>query len=297
MDNLRGRCAVVTGGGSGIGRSTCLALAEEGVDLVISDIEEFAAQAVCDEVRSRGVDAIAVQTDVSRLDDVERLADAAYGHFTNVDILVNNAGVNFRPFRAVWDTSYADFRWVVGVNLWGVIHGVHVFVPRMRQQPGDKHIVNVASMATLFKVPGSSAYTMTKAAVDGFSEVIREELRSSDIGVTVVYPGRVHTNVANSVRLRPPEEQAANGQVKDYLSYAREEGADPASISAEPGALAVQMIGAGETGTGIDAELVGPMIVAAVRENRPSCMTHPAPVEGIEARARQLLDAFRPLQP
>src|SRR5690349_13150880 len=203
MDNLKGRVAVITGGGTGMGRSMALSLAAEGVAVVVSGIEAEVAERVCAEAIARGGEAIAVKTDVSKLEEVEALADAAYARFGKVDILINNAGVTLRPFRAVWDTSYDDFRWIVGVNLWGVIHGVHVFVPRMRRQSGEKHIVNVSSMGTLAKVPGHSSYVMTKAAVNGFSEVIREELADDGFGVTVLYPGYVKTRIATSERLRP----------------------------------------------------------------------------------------------
>lgn len=295
MENFKGRTAVVTGAGSGIGRSICLALAHEGVNVVVSDIEEATAQAVSNELIALGVRAIAVKTDVSRLEEVQALANAAYAEFGDVDILCNNAGVAFRPFRAIWDTSYTDFKWMVGVNLWGVIHGIHVFLPRMREKSGDKHIVNTSSISTLFTVPGNATYTMTKSAIDGLSQVMREELMADNVGVTVLYPGHVKTNVSTSARLRSEAEQEANSRVRSYDSYAQERGTVSKGVPAGVAGGGVHLIGAGEIARPIEAEEVGPMVVDAIRHNRLYCMTHPAPREGIETRTNELLDSYRPV--
>lgn len=296
MENFRGRTAVVTGAGSGIGRSICLALAREGVNVVVSDIEEANAKAVSKELNALGVRSIAVKTDVARLEQVQALADAAYAEFGEVDILCNNAGVAFRPFRAIWDTSYSDFQWMIGVNLWGVIHGVHVFLPKMREKAGSKHIVNTSSISTLFTVPGNATYTMTKSAIDGLSQVMREELLADNIGVTVLYPGHVKTNVSNSARLRPEAEQAANSLVRSYDSYAKERGEAAKGQPAGVAGGGVHLIGAGDIARPIEAEEVGPMVIDAIRHNRLYCMTHPAPREGIETRTSELLDSYHPVR-
>jgi NAD(P)-dependent dehydrogenase (short-subunit alcohol dehydrogenase family) len=296
MDDFKGRTAVVTGAGSGIGRSIALALAREGVNVVVSDIEEANARKVSDEVIALGARSIAVKTDVASLEQVQALANAAYAEFGDVDILCNNAGVAFRPFRAIWDTSYADFQWMLGVNIWGVIHGIHVFLPKMRAKAGTKHIVNTSSISTLFTVPGNATYTMTKCAIDGLSQVIREELTADNIGVTVLYPGHVKTNVSNSARLRPEAEQAANRLVRSYDSYAEERGQAPKGQAAGVAGGGVHLIGAGEIARPIEAEEVGPMVIDAIRHNRLYCMTHPAPREGIEARTSELLESYRPVR-
>jgi len=295
MKNLKGRTAVVTGAGSGIGRAICLALAGEGVNVVVSDIEEAAAQSVSKEVIALGARAIAVKTDVARLEEVQALANAAYAEFGDVDILCNNAGVAFRPFRAIWDTSYADFQWMVGVNIWGVINGVHVFVPRMRQKSGEKHIINTSSISTLFTVPGNATYTMTKGAVDGLSQVIREELMADNIGVTILYPGHVKTKVSTSARLRSAAEQEANSKVRSYDSYAEERGEAAKGTAAGVAGGGVHLIGAGDIARPIEAEEVGPMVIDAILNNRLYCMTHPAPREGIETKTRELLGGYHPV--
>ena len=285
MKELDGRVAVVTGAGTGMGRSMALSLAAAGVDLVVPDSELPMAEQVRDEAIQLGRQAIAVRTDVSSLAEVEALADAAYDRFGKVDILINNAGVTLRPFRAVWDTSYEDFKWVIGVNIWGVIHGVHVFVPRMRQQAGEKHIVNVSSMSTLAKVPGHSTYVLTKAAVNGFSDVIREELAADGFGVTILYPGYVKTRIATSERLRPEQERSDGRDIPTYDSYLKVQDEEPLSSP-------VRIQDAGAMQIGIEADEVGPMVVRAIRENRPYCLTHAAPDVPMKAQYEELLGSY-----
>lgn len=285
MKELDGRVAVITGAGTGMGRSMALSLAAAGVDLVVSDIELPAAELVRDEALALGGQAIAVRTDVAKLEEVEALADAAYRRFGKVDILINNAGVTLRPFRAVWDTSYEDFQWVLGVNIWGVINGVHVFVPRMRRQDGEKHIVNVSSMSTLAKVPGHSTYVLTKAAVNGFSDVIREELAADGFGVTILYPGYVKTRIATSERLRPEQERSELRNIRPYDSYRRTD--DEA-----PTAAPVHIEDAGAMQVPIEADEVGPMVVRAIRENRSYCLTHAAPEVPMRRQLDELLNSY-----
>jgi NAD(P)-dependent dehydrogenase (short-subunit alcohol dehydrogenase family) len=293
MKDFKGKTAVVTGAGSGIGKAIAQSLAREGVAVAVADIELENADAVVAEIIESGGQAIAVRTDVSKLADVQALADAAYQAFGDVHILVNNAGVAFRPFRAIWDTSHADFEWMIGVNIWGVIHGIEVFVPRMRATAGEKHIVNTSSISTLLKVPGNATYTMTKYAVDGLSEIIREELEADNIGVTILYPGHILTNVSKSGRLRSPEEQARDAKLRSYVSYAEERGEAPKGVPSSSAGGAVNLIGAGEITRGIEPSEVGPMVVAAIRDNRLYCMTHPAPSEAIQTKTRELLEGYQ----
>lgn len=285
MDDLAGRVAVITGGGSGIGRSICHALAKEGVRIVVSDIDTARAESTRAEIANLGVEAIAVTTDVAKLAEVEALADAAYDTFGRVDILCNNAGVNLRPFRAVWDTSYADYQWIVNINLWGVVHGVHTFVPRMMTQPGEKHIVNTSSVGALFPMPGISSYALAKGAVDGYSSSIREELRVHGIGVTVLYPARVFTNIADSGRLRPHAEQEASSNAPDYMSQA----STTTTVAKATDQQTIEGIAGAALSEGIDASLVGPMVVTAIRENNPYCSTHALPRAALDARVDALV--------
>lgn len=288
MKQLTGRVAVITGAGGGMGRSIALSLAREGVDVVISDIEAVAAEAVRDEALALGVRAIAHATDVADLAQVQALADAAYDAFGEVHILVNNAGVTMRPFRAVWDTAHEDFRWVIGVNVWGVVNGVHVFVPRMRAQPGEKHIVNTSSMGTLATVPGHSTYVLTKAAVNGFSDVIREELADDGFGVTILYPGHVKTRIATSERLRPAAERSALRGVIPYDSYTRARSEAEKGKDAGTAGGTVTIKDADAMIVGIEADVVGPMVVEAIRTNAPHCLTHPAPAAAMDRHVAEV---------
>lgn len=295
MKDIAGKTAVIIAGGNGIGRSIALALAREGANVVIADIQLPDAEAVVREAEGLNVRGLAIRCDASQLGDVEAVADAAYAAFGEVHILVNNAGVAVRPFRAIWDTSYADLQYMIGINVWGVTNGIHVFVPRMREQAGEKHMVNTSSMGALYKVPGNATYTMTKAAVCGMSEVIREELAPYDFGVTILYPGLINTAAAkDSGKLRSEADQNADSTVRPYSSYLAERG-EGGGKDVGAGRGVVQLIGAGETSRPLEPEFVGPMVVQAIRDNRAYCMTHPAPTEGIMMRADGLLDGYRPL--
>lgn len=211
MDTLKNKTAVVTGGGSGIGRSIALALAAAGARVVVADIQTAPALAVADEVRARGTRALAVNCDVSKHDNVVSLADQAYEEFGAVEILCNNAGVSWRPLRSILDATLDDWRYMLGINLWGVVHGLDAFLPRMRRQTGAKHIVNTASLGGLVPLEGHSLYSSSKAAVVGLSEAIAGELAPHGFGVTILCPGTIPTNLGdNSKRLRgevPPEVQ------------------------------------------------------------------------------------------
>jgi NAD(P)-dependent dehydrogenase (short-subunit alcohol dehydrogenase family) len=277
MKEISGRTAVVTGAGGGIGRSIALALAAEGANVAVVDIEDSAAQTVAAEIRANGGKASGYAVDVSDLEAMRRLADAVYTEFGSVEILVNNAGVTLRPFRASWDTSYEDFQWVMNVNFWGVLNGHHVFVPRMREAPGEKHIVNTSSIATLMPVPGHSAYSASKCAVDGFSHAAREELKTQGIGVSILHPGGVRTRITTSERLRPDQEQSEARGVKPWSDYAPVIVTEPTEAPADPdyASTATEYI---------TPNAVGRMVVDGIKANKPHILTHPAPIEALRAR-------------
>lgn len=210
MKTLEDKHAVVTGAGSGIGRSIALALAEAGTHVVVADIDADTAAQVAAEVASRGVRAQAVTCDVSNVEDVGRLADAAYAAFGRVDVLCNNAGATMRPYRNIMDTTLEEWRFLFGINLWGVLHGLHVFLPRMRRQDGEKHVVNTSSLAALLPMEGHAAYSASKGAVMALTEAITGELAPYGFGVTNLCPGPVDTNLgANAAKIWkaavPPE--------------------------------------------------------------------------------------------
>jgi len=201
MREIDGKVAVVTGGGSGIGAALARAFAAQGMDVVVADIEAGAAEKVAAELRLSGRRALAVQTDVSVPESVAALAERTYAELGACHVLCNNAGVLL--MGALETRTAADWEWVLGVNLWGVIHGVLAFVPRMLAQPGEKQIVNTGSLAGLLAAPGVGVYGTAKFGVVGLSEHLRLDLARHGIGVSVVCPGGVQTKILHSERNRP----------------------------------------------------------------------------------------------
>jgi NAD(P)-dependent dehydrogenase (short-subunit alcohol dehydrogenase family) len=199
-----GRVAVVTGAASGIGRAVAEALARAGSAVVVADLDGDEAAAVVTGIRAAGGEAEAVTVDVSSADAVGQLAETTLERFGRVDVLCNNAGVS--TFNLLRDQTLDDWRWVFGVNLWGVIHGVQTFVPIMRRQGTPAHIVNTASVAGLLSgVAFIGPYSATKVAVVSISETLAQELAidASPIGVSVLCPSSVDTRVMESERGRP----------------------------------------------------------------------------------------------
>jgi NAD(P)-dependent dehydrogenase (short-subunit alcohol dehydrogenase family) len=198
LTDLRGKVAVVTGGASGIGRGIATAFAAEGMSVVIADVEEPAAAAAADEIG-----AAAIRTDVSDAASVQALAEQTLERFGAVDVVVNNAGIG--PFAAIAKLTLDDWRWIIDVNLWGVIHGVTTFLPLLERNRDGGHIVNTASMAGLAPVPRIGAYCVTKYGVVALTETLALELEQagSRVGVTVLCPGPVRTNIKASSRNRP----------------------------------------------------------------------------------------------
>ena len=196
--DLEGKVAVVTGGASGIGRGIAEALKNQGVELVIADIEDGALQRTAKELGATGI-----QTDVSSADSVGALATEVVERFGTAHVLVNNAGIG--PMGRIADLTLDDWKWMVGVNLWGVIHGIHAFLPILKSNEEGGHIVNTSSMAGLVGMPGLGSYTLTKYGVLGLTEVLAKELEEdgSKVGATVLCPGTIHTNIGTSSRNRP----------------------------------------------------------------------------------------------
>jgi NAD(P)-dependent dehydrogenase (short-subunit alcohol dehydrogenase family) len=195
--------AVVTGAASGLGRAFCVELARLGAKVLASDIDVAGAEETVGLLRAggrtRGVEAHAVRCDVSKLEDVQALADEADRRLGGVDVVVNNAGVAVGG--RIGDIPIEDWRWLMGVNLWGVIHGCHVFLPRLRAQ-GRGHIVNVASAAGLLGFPGMAPYCVSKYGVVALSEALAGELAANGrgLGVTVLCPTFLRTNIHRNAR-------------------------------------------------------------------------------------------------
>lgn len=271
MQELEGRVAVITGAGSGIGEALAHACAAANMRVVVSDIEEKQAERVAGAVRLAGGEARAVRTDVSKREDVDQLAEFAYDTFGAVHLLCNNAGV--LVLGPLQSASQADWDWVMSVNVYGLIHGIAVFLPRLSAQGGEAHIVNTASIAGVCVLaPGMGVYTASKYAVVAISETLRAELESAGIGVSVLCPGGVDTGIFNSARNRP----AALGGATAFGSAA-----DPESLGdgAPPLALA-------------PPKVIAERVIEAVKSNRLYIFTHPEMRPAVERRCSNMLAAF-----
>jgi NAD(P)-dependent dehydrogenase (short-subunit alcohol dehydrogenase family) len=200
LPDLNGKVAIVTGGASGIGKGIATQLVAEGAHVVIADIQPDALAATAAELG-----AIGIQTDVSDPASVDALARAVLDQYGTVHVVCNNAGIG--PLAPVADLTLDDWRWMLGVNLWGVIHGIHTFLPILKRNREGGHIVNTASMAGLVAGPRLGAYAAAKYGVVGLTEVLAAELAAdnSRVGVSVLCPGTVHTNIGHSSRNRPAD--------------------------------------------------------------------------------------------
>lgn len=205
MMEYRGRVAVITGAGSGFGREFARVAAARGMKLALADINQASLDETVRELCDAGAEVIGVRTDVSSADAIQALADAAMTAYGTVHLLFNNAGVASGGF--VWESTPADWQWVMGANVWSVIHGVRIFTPLMLAHGEPSHIVNTASAAGLITAPNMGIYNVSKHAVVALSETLHHDLTlvKAKIGVSVLCPAFVPTGIANSHRNRPAE--------------------------------------------------------------------------------------------
>jgi len=257
MEDFRDKVAVVTGAASGIGFGLSRRFAAEGMKVVMADVEEPALKSAADELEGDGADVLAVVTDVSDHDAVHALAAKTFDRFGTAHIVCNNAGIGTGGLA--WEVSEAQWRWILGVNLMGVVHGIQAFVPKFVEQ-GEGHVVNTASAAGLLTGPGMSPYYATKHAVVALSESLAAGLlvTGSNVGVSVLCPMWVKTRIAESDRNRP---------------------ADVATVvdeSTPDGATMRQMMQS-MIATGIEPSEVADHVVDAIRSNRLYVLTHRAP--------------------
>jgi NAD(P)-dependent dehydrogenase (short-subunit alcohol dehydrogenase family) len=249
VQQLDGRVAVVTGGASGIGRALASRFAAEGMKVVIGDVEKPALDAAVAELAATGAEVEGVVTDVADGEQMQALAETAVARFGGVHVACLNAGVGGGGLS--WEMSVETWRWVLGVNLWGVIHGVRTFVPLLMQQR-EAHIVNTASVAGLVAAPFMGPYNASKHAVVAISETLHHELAMSapHVKVSVLCPGWVNTAIADSARNRPPHLQV-DGE-------------------GEPAAEMLR----GFLDAGMPPEEVAGKVVDAIREERFWILTH-----------------------
>jgi len=255
MRELAGNTAFVTGGASGIGFALGQAFAEAGMKVMLADIETDALVAAVNSLHDLTSDVRGVACDVTDPVSVEHAAEASYEAFGNVHVVCNNAGVG--GGSGIDDISLDTWRWVLDVNLMGVLHGIRTFLPHMRAHGEGGHIVNTASMAGMVSGLGFSPYATSKFAVVAMSEGLAMQLKPLGIGVTVVCPGFVRTRISESGRNRPQR-------------YGPTQAPDPASWA---GALAAQL--AERARSGLDPSDVAARVLSAIREDELYAFTHP----------------------
>ena len=239
LTEFNGKVAVVTGAASGIGRAMCDKFASLGMRVVMADVEADRLRGSAAQIEATGVDVFAVNVDVSQADELSRLAEKTLDRFGKVHVVCNNAGVFAGGLT--WDAVGSDWEWVLGVNLYGVLHGIRAFVPIMLEQNEPGHVVNTCSMAGLINTPLSGAYNVSKHAALSLTETLYHELRMKDspVGCSALCPELIRTGIANSDRNRPPHlkrpEEADTPEMEIVESAIRtsiETGLDP-SVMAE----------------------------------------------------------------
>ena len=275
MQDLKGKVAVITGGAEGIGKAIAVAVAAEGMKLVLADIDADKLNATVEELAGTGAEVIGLRTDVSSESSVQALADAAFERFGNVHLLINNAGVALA--KSAWETTQKDWEWVMGVNLYGVTNGLRAFIPRMLEKGEEGHIVNTASIAGLLSEPALAAYNVSKFGVVTLSEGLHHDLtlRKAKINVSVLCPGWVKTRIAEAERHREADQRT------DFTKI------DKVSVMTGMSIMkAVQ--------NGIEPQQVASDVINAVKSNKFYILTHPHTKAGIQIRMEDILQERAP---
>jgi NAD(P)-dependent dehydrogenase (short-subunit alcohol dehydrogenase family) len=264
---------VVTGAASGIGHAMAEAFAAQGMRVVLADVEVGALGRATAALRASGATVLAVPADVSKGEQVQVLADRAVAEFGRVDVVCNNAGVALSG--PIWEHTVADWEWLLGVNLWGVIHGVRTFVPLMLRQGGEGHVVNTASIAGLTSNPFMGPYNVSKHAVVTLSETLHKELGllGHPVKVSVLCPGFVATRILESERNRPAGLQNATAGMRD-----------PGFEEMARNALAA----------GIQPAQAAAQVVDAITQERFWVLTHPEYVSLVRARMEDVVEGRNP---
>jgi NAD(P)-dependent dehydrogenase (short-subunit alcohol dehydrogenase family) len=277
MQDFKDKVAVVTGAASGIGRGLVERFAAEGMKVVLSDIEQESLAQVESEMRDQGATVLAVQTDVSGADQVESLARKTLDAFGAVHILCNNAGVIDMADRPVWETPLNVLEWVMGVNVWGVIHGLRSFIPVMLEQDTDCHVVNTASIAGLLANGEYGLYNPSKHAVVALSETTHLALHEQQVKVkvSVLCPGFVNTRLIDAGRNQPiqPQDEPVEAESRkqdrvDTMRRVLQVGMPPAQVADH--------------------------VVTAIREERFYILPHPEFKPEIQRRMEDILQERNP---
>jgi NAD(P)-dependent dehydrogenase (short-subunit alcohol dehydrogenase family) len=284
MEQFMDRVAVVTGAGSGIGRALALAWAGQGCKVVLADVEAGPLEQAAAAVGALGVDTLAVETDVGNAASMAALAEATIERFGAAHILCNNAGVG--GGGAIKNQQLVDWKWVIDVNLWGVIHGLEYFLPHLIGAE-EAHVVSTASVAGLYCLPGLAPYNATKYAVVAIMETLYAEMQQdsrANVGVSVLCPGVVNTNIANAQRNRP--ENLQRERINDDASSPKGDGARKRNAAI---AAALE--------AGKDPAEVARLVIQGVAERRFWVLSHPDHLEDIRVRNESLHNLTNPNPP
>lgn len=278
MQEFKDKVAVITGAASGIGLGLARRCVREGMRVVLADVEHDALNKAQKELTAMGGNVLPVVTDVSKANDVEKLAEKTIEYYGAVHLLCNNAGVSGAD-GLIWDVSLADWEWAMGVNLWGVIHGLKIFVPLMLAQETEGHIVNTASTAGLLPYHPGATYHVTKHGVVALSEHLHRSLaeKNAKVKASVLCPGFVKTRILSSLRNQPAECRV-------------ETSARPLSPEAEEAAWKYVE----KEFKVLSPEQTADMVFTAVREERFYILTHPEFNEAVKKRMEDILQGRNP---
>ena len=277
MKNFQDKVAVVTGAASGIGHALAEKCVQAGMKVVLADIEESALKQAEKDLKAKGAQVLAIRTDVSQAQAVENLAQQAFATYGAVHLLFNNAGVEVDG--PIWEHSLADWQWVLGVNLWGVIHGMHFFVPRMLEQDTEGHIVNTASAAGLILGTGLGIYSVSKQGVVALSETLAMDLaaRGAKLKASVLCPEFVSTRIGESQRNAPQARQNSPQKPQKHPEIA---------TSGQTWQQWVQ--------AGISPSQVAETVFDAIRQEKFYIFTHPKTTRGVQRHMEDILQERMP---
>jgi NAD(P)-dependent dehydrogenase (short-subunit alcohol dehydrogenase family) len=283
MKNFKDKVAVITGGASGFGREFARIGAERGMKLVLADVQQDALDRAKTELEAQGAQVLAMVCDVRKAEHVQALADATMARFGAVHLVFNNAGVGSGGL--VWENTQADWEWVLGVNLWGVIHGVRIFTPLMlecaKKEPGyEGHIVNTASMAGLLNAPTMGVYNVSKHAVVSLSESLYHDLNliEAPIGASVLCPYFVPTGIHMSHRNRPDDVQMQ---------------AKPTASQRAAQAMSEKAVSSGK----VSAAEVAEFTFDAIGKNQFYIYSHPGALGNVQKRMEDIIMQRNPSDP
>ncbi|WP_194721325.1 SDR family oxidoreductase [Noviherbaspirillum malthae] len=283
MNDFKGKVAVITGGASGFGKEFAQIGARLGMKLVLADVQQDALDAAKAELEAKGAEVLAVRCDVRKAEQVQALADATMQRFNSVHLVFNNAGVGSGGL--IWENSIADWEWVLGVNLWGVVHGVRTFTPLMlecaKKEAGYQgHIVNTASMAGLLNAPNMGIYNVSKHAVVSLSETLYQDLQliGAPIGASVLCPYFVPTGISQSHRNRPED--------------VKEEGGPTLSQTVAQ-AVSDKAVSSGK----VTAAEVAERTFNAIRDGQFYIYSHPQALGNVQTRMEDIITQRNPSDP